>query len=60
MAKVSSDKVLGLTKHLEGLKNRLSSKQVGAKHKNRPEAYFEWLKTEIDRTSKKLESLKLA
>lgn len=66
MAKVKSDplapvrdKVQKLTIHLEKTKSLLSSGSTPARHKNRAEAYREWLKLEATRTARKLEDLKL-
>jgi hypothetical protein len=55
--KLAKDKILRLTKYLEGVKSRLST-GIPERHKNRQEAYKAHLKLEIKRTTKKIESLR--
>lgn len=51
------DKVKSLTKHLETYKNRLRSGLVPERQKGKEDSYFGYLKREIVRTEKTLESI---
>jgi hypothetical protein len=53
------EKIPALQKYVEGLRNRLSSKTVSPKHKDRAPAYFEWIRLEIRRSESKIADLKL-
>lgn len=53
------DKLKNLTKHLESYKNRLASGLVPERRQGTPEAYWSYIKREIERTSRKIETLVL-
>jgi hypothetical protein len=48
---------VNLVKHLEKYKNKLASKIVPDRHKGSEESYFDYVRREIARTSKKIESI---
>jgi hypothetical protein len=52
--------LVSLTAHLERHKQLLNSPSVPAKHAHRPDAYRAYLKSEVTRTQRKLDSLKPA
>lgn len=54
------DKIQKLTVHLQTTNQRLSSKTVPERHKNRAEAYLQWLTLEAKRTEVRLNALKLS
>lgn len=54
---VKSQDTKSLVKHLENYRNKLASKIVPERHKGKEEAYFDYVKREISRTAKKIESI---
>lgn len=54
------DKIQKLTIHLQVINQRLSSKTVPERQKNKAAAYLEWLALESKRTKTKLDNLKLS
>lgn len=55
--KIAADKISKLTKYLEQIKSRMAS-AVPEKHKQRPEAFKDWLALEFKRTTRKIEGLR--
>lgn len=56
---MSKEKVLKLEKHLNSIKNRLSSGIVPERRKNQEQAYKDFLKGEIEFTESQISKLKV-
>lgn len=57
---MSQEKLKTLNKHLEKYKNRLASGLIPARQESNGDSYWAYVKREIARTEKKIESLQLA
>lgn len=56
---MSTEKLSSLTKYANEIKSKLSS-EIPPKHKNRVEAYLNYLKRELAAVTTKLDALKLS
>jgi hypothetical protein len=53
------EKLISLVKYAEEVKSKLSDIEVPLKHKNRPQAYREFLSRELVKVNRTIEELKL-
>ena len=56
---MAQDKLMTLSRYLDDLKNKISETNVPDKHKHSPHTYREFLQREINRTTKKVDDLKM-
>lgn len=56
---MSREKVISLSKYVEQIKSRLADKEVPAKHAGNESNYKAFLESELKKTMRKVEDLKL-